>query len=102
MHRRVSAGIGSARVTHLLSALGLPQKEIYPRFHQRHNKYRASFWSREEHRLLEWLERAHHAYREQIKRVHPDLGGSKELACGLNQCWQRVRMLFARHGITLG
>lgn len=93
--------IRSGRITELLASIGLPEHEIYTRNNRRHNKFKATFWLREEHCLLEWLDRAHKAYRQRMRSLHPDTAGDTESATRLNMAWQRIKYLFRQHGVEL-
>lgn len=61
-----------------------------------------NFWLEHEGEL-EWLLRdAHHRWRDEIKKVHGDYGGSHEAAVVLNALFDRIKSLFRNKGVTLG
>lgn len=60
-----------------------------------------SFWLANEAEL-EWILRdAHRAWREKIKIVHTDRGGTQQAAAALNAIWQRIQKAFLWHGVAL-
>lgn len=76
-----------------LIALGCPKLEVTPK--NAPNRYKASFWKRNEDRLDEWLARAHAAHRKLIVRYHPDRpGGNAKKAEQINALWTRTEKLF--------
>lgn len=94
---RTRLTIQTGRICQLLVSLGLPKVEVY----RRDGLPQGSFWERNESRLLEWLDRAHKAYRKRIVSLHPDRNGSVEAATRLNLAWGKTRRLFKKHGVTL-
>lgn len=88
----------ASKICELLIALGLPRKQVYATYDR---SRRGPFWTREAGNLDLWLERAHTAYRCRMVNLHPDRGGSVRDAATLNQVWGRVKMLFAKRGVTL-
>lgn len=93
---RTRFGINGGRICQLLVAVGLPKREVY-----RGERTLGAFWQREEPRLLEWLDRAHKAYRKRMRSLHPDLSGDNESATRLNVAWERIEHLFRKHGVEL-
>lgn len=90
----------SRQICRLLIAIGLPHKTVYSN-HCKTHRSRPPFWSQDEYVLHDWLDLAHKAYRKSMASLHPDRGGKTEWAIRLNLAWQRIKYLFAKHGVEL-
>lgn len=60
-----------------------------------------AFWDVNAEELEYILRDAHKAWRDKIKLVHTDYGGTHEASARLNLTWDRVRDMFLAHGVTL-
>lgn len=89
------------QITTLLAVLGLDYRigdaqSVHGPLRQ------AGFWLRCEAQLHFILHDAWRAYRQQIKRLHPDKPGGDAKGCAyLNAVWTRIELLFQRKGYVL-
>lgn len=83
------------KITTLLAQFGVcPRRNRHPNGHK---SWKANFLAEHSHEL-EWMYHdARENYREQMKRAHPDTGGSNEEARRINAAWARVELWFSRH-----
>lgn len=97
------------QIVNMMEAIGVPREEIcasnvnrskVPRTHSG-LRQRNTFWEREQNNLHYWAERIQSAFRNKMKKLHPDNGGSTPEAIELNMLYDRISRLFAKRGIIL-
>ena len=112
-HKRIRNPVLVGRknqINRLLAVLGLPTDRVYASKSWNSDRCRrrgamntggSSFWIREEVNLEGWLHKAHGAYRQQVKKIRPDLVANHEVGTELTLAWRKVKELFGRRGIQL-
>lgn len=109
-HRKISSMARNRRrpemmqVTELLRIIGFKPKELglcNSGYYVHRNKG-PLFKRLSTGELYALLESARDRYRQSMKEVHPDRGGSHVEAALITRSWKRVKLLFARRGIYLG
>lgn len=77
-----------------LSKMGVP-REVYMRVPEER-----SFWNRVPD--LDTLgDECKRAYRRTAKQIRPDLCKNHEAGVMLNRCWQKIKRIFAYHGVRI-
>lgn len=79
--------------------MGLPKRDVY----RRKTDSEPTLSWRPNDRRNEWALREIYAlalskYRQRIKQVHPDAGGSEQECILINKVWERIKYLLKRRG----
>lgn len=103
-------GVDTLQAPPILLLLGLPVDEVYIKQAERDREKRRrgpnwpsalSFWRKPENELLNILDKARKSYLSQMKKTHPDKGGSEAETVELNLLWSRLKYLYRQHGYKL-